>query len=231
MARFRLPRLPFWLPFGLSVGFLPGVLLPAGSGAAQETEGEVEGRLQVEGRSTLQGWSCEATRVLFRPGWGGEVFAHADPGEGSGAVLEGVERAAAEGEARGAPPPELLVSVPELDCGGGTINRHMREAMKAENHPWIRFTLQGVEGDEGPPPEGEAGPLRLQGTLEIQGRVRPLTVESRATWREGPRPGLHLEGSVDIDMTAWGVDPPTVLLGRIRVRDTIRIGWDLTLRP
>ncbi len=142
-----MPRLFFPRPFSwLLLGLLPGVLSPAGGLDGQEMGGEVGGRLQVEGSSTLQRWSCEAARVLFRPGWGAEVFADADPGEGSGALLDRVEQARAAGEARGAPPPELLVSVPELDCGGGTINRHMREAMEAEDHPWIRFILQGVEG-------------------------------------------------------------------------------------
>jgi predicted esterase len=184
----------------------------------------VTGTLVVSGGSSLRSWSCEARRILLRPGRGEAVVA-APPGSSAEAlVAEAVAALASSGGA----PPELLVAVAELDCGGGTINRHMREAMKAQAHPWILFRVQ--EGERG----GETG-LRLSGTLEILGQERPFQVETEAGagGRNGPNgnpaAGVRLHGSTRLDMTAWGVEPPTVLLGTVRVEDEVAVRWDLSL--
>lgn len=245
-----------------------GSAFPSGPGEAPEVE--IGGRLVVEGASTLRDWSCVATRVLLRPGWGQSVLEDPRPRDGDPEAREGerpppraggpagastpldaTERArlvarveAARAEAARAEagsawtengpggPPELLVSVPEMDCGGGTINRHMREAMAAATHPWIRFALVDLAST--------STGLRLEGTLEIRGQTRNLVLPTEVRLEESRPPGaggepgpgvpaLRLRGETTLDMTEWGVEPPTVLLGRIRVRDSITLRWDLPL--
>jgi hypothetical protein len=41
---------------------------------------------------------------------------------------------------------------------------------------------------------------------------------------------LHITGSYDLDMTEYGLKPPTLMFGRIKVGKTVKVNYDLLLK-
>jgi polyisoprenoid-binding protein YceI len=81
-------------------------------------------RVWVEGTSTTRGYRCEAPSV-------------------SGAAQAPSVRLSelAAGTHRG----EVTIEVANLDCRNGTMNGHMRRALKADEHATIRFQATSVQ--------------------------------------------------------------------------------------
>lgn len=133
-------------------------------------------------------------------------------------------------QASGALAPEALAGVTlelakkQLDCGDGTMNDHMLKALQADKHESIRFVMSSVEA--GAAKDG-AVPMRVKGDLTISGQTRPVVLE--ASSRAADDGSLRVEGRHAVKMTDWGVKPPTLMLGTIKVKDTAVVRFDLTL--
>ncbi len=89
------------------------------------------------------------------------------------------------------------------------------EVLDAEHHPEIVFRSTGAEstGD---------GAWRLHGNLVIHGQSHPIEVEVRGS-------GGHYRGSTRLKQSEFGIEPVKVAGGTIRVKDEIRIEFDIQL--
>ena len=117
-------------------------------------------RLWVEGGSSVRSWSCAATEVRASVA-GAAVPATASAKEVSAAVRRAT----------------LTVPVAKLDCRNGTMNEHMRKALKADAHKEIQYRIEKWEltsrGDD-------EGTVTTSGTLVMSGAEKPITVELAA---------------------------------------------------
>lgn len=165
-----------------------------------------ESRIWVEGTSSVRSYSCEAAAVK------GSVQA---------AVTE-LDVAKLEGAISGV---EVVVDVAGLDCGNGTMNGHLRKALKAAEHPAISFRL----GDYQAIASGMETRVKMNGTLDIAGQGRPITVEGIAT--PAADGAVRVRGSHTIRMTEFGVKPPSLMLGSMKVHDPVRLNFDVVLKP
>jgi hypothetical protein len=106
----------------------------------------------------------------------------------------------------------LTVPVRAFKCPNDEMTQHLLEAMKPERHSEITYRLERyvVNG-----PRGEA-----TGAITINGVTAPLSVP--LTLEESAQ-GLQVAGNTRIDMTKFGVDPPVVMLGLLKVGPQIRI--------
>jgi polyisoprenoid-binding protein YceI len=91
------------------------------------------------------------------------------------------------------------------------------EVLDAEHHPEIVFRSTGAE------PAGGAGPWKVRGNLTLHGQTRTVAVEVR---EEG---GGHYVGTSSFKQTEFGIQPIKVAGGTIRVKDEIRIEFDIQL--
>ena len=155
-------------------------------------------RVWVQGTSTVRGYRCESTQV-------------------SGTADAASTELAQLGAARG----EITIPVSTLDCSNGTMNGHMRNALKAAQNPSIRFRATGVRATA-------AGAMTMTGQLTIAGQTRDVTVNGTAA-REGS--GLRVRGTHALTMTDYGVQPPRLMAGTMRVHAPVTIGFDVVLRP
>lgn len=160
-------------------------------------------RVWVEGTSTVRSYRCETTRA-----------------EGSAVTAEGtptVEQVASQ--VRRA---EITIPVATLDCRNGTMNGHMLKALKADAHPAIRFRLAGLEAAQG------AGAVRMNGTLSIAGTERPVSIDATVAQAEGGQ--LRVRGEKTLQMTQFGVTPPSLMMGTMKVRDPVTVHFDVVLK-
>lgn len=115
----------------------------------------------------------------------------------------------------------LVVPVAALDCRNATMNDHMRKALKAASNPRISWKLNSYRV------EGTA--VVMNGLLTIAGTEKPI--ELRATGAADPDGTIRVKGSTKFKMSEYGVKPPSLMLGTMKVGDPITVSFDLVLNP
>ena len=115
----------------------------------------------------------------------------------------------------------LVVPVSALDCKNDTMNGHMRKALKATPTSTIAWRLDSyrVEGAN----------VVINGSLTIAGKENPI--ELRATGAADNVGTIRLKGSTKFKMTEYGVKPPSLMMGTMKVGDLVTVGYDLVLTP
>ena len=164
-----------------------------------------ESRLTFEGTSTVKDWSCQAATI--------SAAIDADAGAVA-AVLQGKKAVKTV---------TLTFPVEKLDCANGTMNGHMWKALNADTHKTLVFTLSGYE-------LAGVGTVTgtLNGTLRINGVTKPITMKAQFT--EAPNGGLRMVGSYPLTMTDWQVQPPTLMLGTLKVDPVVTVKFDVQLQ-
>ncbi len=164
-----------------------------------------ESRLWFTGTSTVRNWDCKAP----------SIEAAIDAEAGAAAAVLGGRKAVRT--------VELTFPVSGLDCENRTMNNHMRNALNAEEHQYIRFTLSGYTLAKAAATTGT-----LDGTLMINGQAKPITVPVQFADAAG---ALRVTGRYPLAMSQWGVRPPRLMMGTMKVGDTITVNFDLLLQP
>jgi polyisoprenoid-binding protein YceI len=73
-----------------------------------------------------------------------------------------------------------------------------------------------------------AGTARISGELTMAGQTRPVTLEGAVTSEDGK---VRVRGSKRLVMTDFGVQPPSLMMGTMKVAPPVTIGFDVTLKP
>jgi polyisoprenoid-binding protein YceI len=166
---------------------------------------KAESRLWFDGGSTVRDWSCRATQL--------DATIEADaaaPAE----VLAGRKAVRSV---------RLTIPTAQLDCDNRTMNGHMRKALNAEQHTTITFALESYDVVKQTSVSGT-----LQGTLTINGQTRPVTLPVAFAPADG---ALRVTGTYPLTMTEWGVEPPKLMLGTLKVKPLVTVQFDLLLQP
>lgn len=163
-------------------------------------------RLWFDGTSTLRSWTCTADKI--------ESKIDAESGVAN-AVLDGRKVAGTL---------EVEFPVEKLECKNGTMNEHMRKAIKAKEFPTIAFKVasyalaRATDGMD----------LTLTGTLSLGGVEKPITVAARVKGGDDGR--LLVTGSHEVRMKEFGLKPPTLMLGTMRVDQKITVAFEIALK-
>lgn len=188
----------------LAVAALVAVLAAARPLPEQMTLG-TGSKLWFDGTSTVRNWNCAAGQV--------DVTVDA-PANATAETLGGRKAVRAV---------QLTVPVARLDCNGNRrMNEHMWKALNAEQHAQIAFAMTGYELEAGTPTRGT-----LNGTLTLNGQAKPISfpVEFAAAGT-----ALRVQGSYALKMTDWGVAPPTLMMGALKVGEVVTVRFDLLLQ-
>jgi polyisoprenoid-binding protein YceI len=165
-----------------------------------------QSRLWIDGTSSIRSFSCKA----------GEVNAAVEA-TGPNAIPQLLT---GDKDVKSV---HVTVTAERLDCGNGTMNEHMRKAIKLSEHKSIEFRLADYDVARGA--DGVSG--TINGTLLLGGVTKPITLKAEGKSEGGM---LHVTGSYDLDMTEYGLKPPTVMFGRIKVGKTVKVNYDLLLK-
>ena len=189
----------------MMVGLLPLLL-----GARPVSDGGMnllpESKLWVGGTSSVRGWECKATTFSATI----ESAANA-----AATVLAGEKAVGAV---------DLTVPVEKLECGNGQMNGHMRKALKMEEHAQIAFRLTSYELNR----SNDSLLVTMAGALTLGGTEKPIEMVALAT--PAPDGALRVAGTYGLKMTEYGLKPPTLMFGRIKVHDLVKIGFDIVLK-
>jgi hypothetical protein len=161
-------------------------------------------KVVVEGTATIYGhWSCK-----------GQADVKAIPGE----ALEPVP-----GFPGGVQTTKVNVSVKGIECGDGTMNKHMMKALKGKENPEIHFQTNKYELEK------NGGEVKALGELTIAGVTKPIELDANLT--PLPQGGVRVTGKVDLQMKDFDVKPPSLMFGALKVANEVTVKFDSVLQP
>ena len=193
----------------LTTAFALAVTLPVITASARRDalDLEPESRLWVAGTSTVRSFQCQAG-----------TFAATVASSGTDAVA-----AVLAGE-KAVSTVEVSVPAERLDCRNGTMNEHMRKALKAKEFPTIVFRAATYDLAR----SADSVTVTLNGKLTLGGVEKPVTIKALA--RPGANGTLLVSGTREVRMTEFGLKPPTLMLGTMKVDDRVTVGFDVVLK-
>lgn len=126
-----------------------------------------------------------------------------------------------------APDFHLRVPVSSFRCGNRIMESDMRRALRADAHPQVEFSFHSLRG--GIQHDIDAGNYRaaISGNLSLAGRMR--TVDIVVSAQRTSRTTVRVRTTMPLQMSDFGVTPPTALFGAIRARNDLTVAFDLTL--
>ena len=164
-----------------------------------------ESKLWVDGSSTMRSWTCKAT----------DVDAIVDAAPNAVALVSAGEK--------GVTAVHVRVETAKLECGNGTMNEHLRKALKADANPVIDFKVGSYDVSRAV--DGVAG--TLTGTLTLGGVQKSIAIPAVGK-AEGA--ALRVTGSYPLNMKDYDLKPPTLMFGRIKVGENVTVKFDLLLK-
>jgi polyisoprenoid-binding protein YceI len=165
-----------------------------------------QSRLWINGTSTMRAFQCKAA----------SIDARVDAGAGAvSAVLAGEKAVRAV---------DVAVPAEKLDCGNGTMNDHMYKALKAKDHPTITFRLASYEVAKG----GDGVQGTVTGTLTLGGVQKSITMSGTA--KDDGAGALRVVGTHELRMTEYGLKPPSLMMGTMKVDERVKVSFDLLLK-
>lgn len=184
------------------------VLTMAMTSSSPPIELDDASRLSVSGTSTVRSFECMAKTL--------DAKVEAGLANAIAAVLSGE---------RGVGAVELRVPAADLDCNNNTMNGHMYKAIRSTEHPHIVFRLASY--DLTPSDSGVA--IAMRGTLALGGAEKAITLNARAVAaHEGQ---LKVTGAYELNMKDYGLKPPTLMLGTLKVGEKVNVKFELFLTP
>lgn len=158
--------------------------------------------LEVQGDSTLHKWTAQATKL--------SISATAKAGKGD--LLSQVK-------AGGVTSLDITVLVEGLQSNeGAKMNKNMYSNMESTKFPDVHFSLKSYEVKD--------GVVNAKGALTIHGVSKDIEISGTILAKDGV---VTVKGSYDLLMSEYGIKPPVMMLGTVRVKDSVKIVFDYVL--
>ncbi|WNJ17509.1 YceI family protein [Pontibacter sp. G13] len=163
-----------------------------------------ESSLSIQGTSTIHDWEVKAKSV-----------------EGNWSLPKSSWKRPKAGKDAGTG--WLSLKVNDLQGSQEALNTKMYEAFKYRQFPVIAFELtEGTFGEE----QGGEWPISFRGTLRMAGASQPIEIQAK--WN--PNTG-KLRATQSIDMTEFGMTPPSAMFGSIQCGKKVMVSLNLDMTP
>jgi polyisoprenoid-binding protein YceI len=156
--------------------------------------------LKIKGTSNVHDWTMEAESVS-----GMAVARLGDNG------LQGFDRV------------NITVQSKQIESGKRIMNNKTYDALEADDHPTIFYELISVSNLKS---SGEQFSGKATGKLEIAGESSITTVPFEGRWVDDNT--FRVNGNFSLEMTDFGIDPPTAMLGTLKTGNKISLKFEFT---
>ncbi|MGQ0732262.1 MAG: YceI family protein [Acidobacteriota bacterium] len=169
---------------------------------------------------SVQTASAQQPNVEFSVSGTSTVRSWTCTANGTLVVTAGGGTAALPGFDKGVQAATLTVPLKSFVCPNEEMTQHLNEAMKADKFPEIVYRLEKYEV--------AGGQATVTGAMTITGVTQPVTVPVAL---KGSPQGLQLEGNTRMEFKTFSLDPPTVMLGLLKVGPQLRITFKGMVAP
>lgn len=150
--------------------------------------------VRIEGTSTLHNWTMEGPSIQ------GRIDApHPENWNGPASAV-------------------VTIPVASIKSEHAKMDKLMAEALKAQKFPEIKFEMTSAT-----PRSANAGAfvLETKGKLTIAGVTRDVSFDVHGTRTAGGK--YTLVGQTPIQMSQYGIKPPTAMMGTIKTGDDVKV--------
>lgn len=116
---------------------------------------------------------------------------------------------------------EVVIPAKSLKSGDGALDSNMYKAMMADQHPNIKFVMTNAKVTN---TAGGAIEVTADGTLTIAGKEQTTKIVAKG---EVKGDTVKVKGTKEIKMSDFGVKPPVLMFGAIKVTDKLTVKYDL----
>ncbi|HCV80275.1 YceI family protein [Zunongwangia profunda] len=108
---------------------------------------------------------------------------------------------------------EISIEIPvkSLESGKGGMDKNAYKALNEDDYPTIKFRSTEVSSS------------RIKGHLIINGKSKTVSIPV-STKKSGQN--IEISGKYKINMTHYGVEPPTALMGTIKTGEEVTINFN-----
>lgn len=167
--------------------------------------------LSLSGDSTVHAYESEATELRL------ESAVTMGPNATPAAILAGAE---AEGRVESL---RLTVPVEGLKSGVIGLSGAMHKALKHKKHPNIVFEMKSYTVTKDAK-QSDVFNIAAEGDLTLAGVTKRIPITMIGLLEGG---FVNVVGERDLLMTSFGVEPPTMMFGKIKTDDKVVVKWDL----
>ncbi len=185
--------------------------LPLGALAAPDTLEIVSApgsTIKIDGDSTVRKFSAAAQSIVVR----GKAKSQAAGKSVAGGALPWIPLEM-----------EVTLAVASLSSGERTLDKHMRENLKAGQNPLITLKLTHFEF-AGLEPKTTS--VKASGELTVAGVTKPIELEPALAI---DKQQVTIQGKKRVLMSDFGITPPVLMLGTLKTRNEIDISYDVIL--
>jgi len=162
--------------------------------------------MKIDGTSTVHDWTVESKLIS------GEMELEGDfP---SDLNVDSVP------DITGKPKVDVKISCRSLKSGKSVMDQVMLTAMKADDHPWINYSLKSLTPSKAERKTGDPLGYDAAGDLTVSGVKKEIKMPVTISPTEK---GLQIEGKVKVKMSDFGIDAPApkIALGLIKTGDEV----------
>ena len=192
------------------VGLAAGTAGAAGAQATAPLAVRPESKIGLSGTSTLHAWTCGSSQLSAK------IAVEPEALKKGGAL-----------EARSPLTVKVSVPVKAIKCEkGAKMEENLYKALKADAFPAIDYALESheiVASREDP----DQFTIRTTGRLTVAGQSKTISMDVAASrLADGGAQGL---AKVAILMTDYGIKPPVMMLGTLKVGNEVKIDLNVKL--
>ncbi len=121
----------------------------------------------------------------------------------------------------------IKIPLRDLDCGGKAINKDFLKTLRADEFPFISIELKKAIRQDNDTPVNVDNSMLFMVTAEITITDKSKVVSIPICIFQHDAYSYRVTGSVHIQLSDFGIQPPKVFLGLISVKNDIDIQADL----
>lgn len=117
----------------------------------------------------------------------------------------------------------ITVPSKKLESGRRIMNNKTYDALEADEHPTIHFSLISVSDLES---SGNTFTGTATGKMTIAGESNIMSIPFEGEVLEDN--SFTVKGDFSMKMTEFGIDPPTAMLGSLKTGDKVKLNYSMT---
>ncbi|MDN3596232.1 YceI family protein [Zunongwangia endophytica] len=109
----------------------------------------------------------------------------------------------------------IEIPIKSLKSGKGGMDKNAYKALNEDDHPKVKFTSKEVHAN------------KIVGTLSMNGKSKTVSIPISI---KNSNQIIKISGKQTINMTDYGVEPPTALMGTIKTGEEVTVNFNFQFK-
>ena len=124
----------------------------------------------------------------------------------------------------------IALRVDQLDCGNRMMNKDLRKTLQSEEFPFITIELLQASNPRCPDLNSCTDWTAFLVTTSVTIGCNTVMKNFEAQVRSDGQNGLRVYGDIALCLSDFEITAPVAMLGLVKVRDQLQVGFDLEIQ-